>query len=214
MFISSVYMYYKNSEYPVRLIFSAIAQVVYKVEVEGRENFPEDRPLIIASNHVSYLDWIFIYIISPVPVRFIIDYSVYYNKFLTFWLRQGRLIPIATRKEDPNVLEEAFQNISNELKRGSVLGIFPEGFITTDGEIRRFQPGLSKIQKSDPCTVLPVHLGGLWGSVFSYHGGRMFSKLPKLKRRGVRIRVGKPIHIDHYSIQKVEEIIRSMKDDD
>jgi acyl-[acyl-carrier-protein]-phospholipid O-acyltransferase / long-chain-fatty-acid--[acyl-carrier-protein] ligase len=65
-----------------------------------------------------------------------------------------------------------------------VLGIFPEGFITTDGEVRRFQPGLSKIHKADPCTVLPVHLSGLWGSVFSYRGGRMFSKLLKSKYRG------------------------------
>lgn len=162
----------------------------YRLKVEGKENFPKQGPYLIIANHVSFVDWLFLMAVCPEPIRFVIDYQYYYARGLPFWLRQARLIPIATRRERPEILERAFLRVERALDRGDVIGLFPEGALTRTGDRRRFQPGLQKILRRRPVPVVPVILEGLWGSFFSHADPGVFKPWrPRLKRREVSLRI-------------------------
>ena len=202
-FLMSFWLYFNQSEKTVRFVMEVLSHTFYKLEVHGHEKIPKDGAVILATNHVSYIDWVFIMAASPRPVRFIIDNAFYSLPTGKFWFSQAGLIPIATRKESPEVLEEAFANISQNIQDGHCLGIFPEGWISRDGEMRKFQPGLIKIINKDPAVVVPVTLKGLWGSIFSYEGGKVIFKFPKSFRRTVVVHIGDPIHPGEYCPEKM-----------
>jgi 1-acyl-sn-glycerol-3-phosphate acyltransferase len=199
----SFIVYYINSETTVRFWFWIFSNVFYNMEVIGKENIPEKGPLIICSNHVTYIDWWFIYAVSPRPVRFIIDNKFYSMPIYKFWFAQASLIPIATRKESEELLKKAFDNISASIQSGDCLGLFPEGWVTRDGEMKRFQPGIMKIIQRDPVSIVPISLVGLWGSIFSFERGKLLFKLPQGFRRKVKVIIGKPIKPGEYNSEKV-----------
>lgn len=210
--VISFFIYYINSEKTLRFWFWVLSNTFYKVEVVGKENIPEDGPLIICSNHVSYIDWWFIYAVSPRPVRFVIDNKFYSMPTGKFWFSQAGLIPIATRKESEEVLKQAYDNISDNIQSGACLGLFPEGWITRDGEMKKFQPGIIKIINRDPVPIVPISLNGLWGSVFSYEGGKVLFKFPKTLRRTVTVTIGEPIDPSNYDAEKVRlDILKNLE---
>ncbi len=80
------------------------------------------------------------------------------------------------------MMEKAFEEVGRALDAGDLVGIFPEGKITADGNINTFRPGITRILARNPVPVVPMALRGLWGSFFSRkHGPAM----TKPFRRGV-----------------------------
>jgi len=142
------------------------------------------------------------------PVHFVMHDSIYRIPVLNFIFRTGKAIPITSRKENPAILEEAYRRMHGVLERGDVLGIFPEGAITRDGEIHEFKPGVDKIISERPVTVLPVALCHLWGSLFSRRD-------PVLKRRPyklwskIELRIGTPLPPAEVTSQRLQdEVVR------
>ncbi len=207
----SYILYYIYIEESLRFVMSSFAKLMYRVEVRGKEKLPLQGPYIIVSNHVSYVDWLLLMSISPKPVRFIIDYAYYYLKPLNFWFKQAKLIPIAKRSEDEKILNNAFVLIKKFLDTGHILGLFPEGTLTRDGKIRRFQPGLNRILSNSPVPIYPICIDGLWGSFFSREGRGAFKKFPKEFRPKIRITIGDKIEPENYNLFKLEEIVKEMK---
>ena len=74
------------------------------------------------------------------------------------------------------MMERAFDEVSAALREGELVGIFPEGQITDNGEICPFRPGVTRILERDPVPVIPLALRGLWGSFYSRKGGPAMSK--------------------------------------
>src|SRR5690606_24457081 len=99
------------------------------------------------------------------------------------------------------------------LSEGHIVGMFPEGFVSRDGRLRRFQPGISKIVRTHQVPVIPVAVSGLWGSIFSYEGGRVIFKFPKSLRRHVKIVVGKPIAPEQFDLKELETWITKKVED-
>tara|TARA_R110000868_G_scaffold132381_15_gene343381 strand:- start:2828 stop:4726 length:1899 start_codon:yes stop_codon:yes gene_type:complete len=211
--VVSFLSYAAYSEFTLRFWQMILTRIFYKVEIEGSENFPLSGPLVVASNHVSFLDWAFIAGVSPRPVRWVIDHAYYYKPGLPFWFKQGKLIPIATRKENPELLQKAFDGVANSVNDGKVIGLFPEGYISRDGQLRRFQPGVSKIVREHKVNVIPVTISGLWGSVFSYEGGKVLFKMPRSLRRKVKIVIGKPMPAGEFQISELEQWITNNVED-
>ena len=90
-------------------------------------------------------------------------------------------------------MAESIRAAREALQQGELVCIFPEGGISRSGEIQEFRPGFLAILKDTDVPVVPVYLGGLWGSIFSYEGGKFFWKWPKHWRHPVSIRFGRPI---------------------
>ena len=207
--IASFFLYAHYSEFTLRFLQQILIKTFYKVEIRGAHKIPETGGVIFVSNHVSFIDWFFISAVSPRPVRYVIDHNYYNMPMGPLMFSQAKLIPISTRKENSELLEVAFDKISKNLNSGAALGLFPEGFITRDGKMRPFQPGISRIIKKNPSPVVPISLDGLWGSVFSYDRGKVLWKFPRKLRRIVTVTVHEPIGPEDFDIKKLKEIIAS-----
>jgi 1-acyl-sn-glycerol-3-phosphate acyltransferase len=104
---------------------------------------------------------------------------------LNFVFRTAGAIPIAGRREDPQLLERAYAAIDAALNNGELVCVFPEGQITRDGELHEFRPGVEQILARTPVPVVPMALRGLWGSIFSRRYGAALRRFPR--RIGFRI---------------------------
>src|SRR4029079_12524958 len=87
-----------------------------------------------------------------------------------------RCIPIASARENPELLEKAYEEIARGLEQGDLVCIFPEGRITDNGELFPFRPGITRIIERTPVPVVPLALRGLWGNFFSGKYGAAMSK--------------------------------------
>ena len=106
------------------------------------------------------------------------------------WLRS---IPIAPKSESPELLEQAMDAISEALEKGHLVCVFPEGGITLNGEIAKFQPGIDAILKRNPVPVVPLAIRGLWGSWFSRHRGNAMKGLPATFMKRLSVVSGPPV---------------------
>lgn len=137
---------------------------IYRPKVEGLEHIPRHGPVILIANHVSFLDGLIITALVPRKVRFVIYKGIYELPLVNFFMRTNRAIPIFPKREH---VEKALDDISEGLRAGDCICIFPEGQITYTGHLGRFKPGIEFIFQRDPVTVVPIGIEGLWGSVFS-----------------------------------------------
>ena len=115
------------------------------------------------------------------------DHRIFRFPVLGWLFRLAKAIPIAPQKEDPQAYAAAFARAKAVLDDGQLLGIFPEGAITRDGQIGEFKGGVMKLLEANPVPVVPLALQNLWGSFFSRIEG---SAMSKPFRRGVFSRVG------------------------
>lgn len=192
-FAVAIYIYYLVPEFFLRFMSWVLVRVMYRLKVSGEENIPKEGAVILACNHVSFIDWLILAGVSKRPPRFVMDYNFLKLPGVGPLFRQAKVIPIATSKEDPTLLEKAFEQIHQTLRDGNVLGIFPEGKITRDGSLNPFRPGIEKAVAKTPATVVPMALVGFWGSFFSFKDGRALMKRPKRFWSRVELRIGKPI---------------------
>lgn len=167
----ALYIYSLVPEFLMRFLVWLLIHTIYRIEEEGLEKIPEEGAAILVCNHVSFVDALVIGGAVRRPVRFVTYYKIYQIPVLNFIFRTARTIPIASRTEDPIMLERAYDEISAALRTGELICIFPEGKLTRDGELDEFKRGIEKAIQRDPVPVIPTALRGLWGSIFSYKQG-------------------------------------------
>lgn len=206
-FLAATIVYSVFSPLTIRLWARFLTFIFFKVRLEGQELLPKSGPYIIVANHVSFIDWLLLMSLCPRPIRFIIDHQYYYAPMMPFWLKQAGLIPIATRRDGQELMEAAFDEVSKNLRREEVVGIFPEGALTRTGEMRPFQPGLNRILKRDPVPVVAVSLQGLWGSAFSHSPPGLFKKQSWLCREIYTVKVLKVIPPGEFQLRDIHRII-------
>ena len=173
-------------EFLMRFLAWLLIHSVYRLKKTGLANIPEEGPAVIVANHVSFVDAVVIMGASPRPIRFVMDHNIFSTPVLSFIFRTGKAIPIAGRKEDPELMERAFDEAAQALREGDLVGIFPEGKITDTGELLPFRSGVTRILERTPVPVVPMALRGLWGSFFSRKDG---AAMTKPFRRGVFSRI-------------------------
>jgi len=182
----AIYIYTLVPEFLMRFIVWLLIHSVYRLEKSGLENIPESGPAVLVCNHVSFVDALIIAAACSRPARFVMDHGIFRIPVLNFVFRTGRAIPIASAREDPALLERAYDEIARALEAGDIVCIFPEGRITDTGEIYPFRSGIKRIVDRTPVPVVPLALRGLWGSFFSRKGGPAMSKP---FRRGILSRI-------------------------
>ncbi|MGD9531364.1 MAG: MFS transporter, partial [Pseudonocardia sp.] len=163
----TVYVLLLVPEYLLRFVAFVVSRCVYRVKITGDEHLPTKGPAIVVANHVSFVDAVLLMVASPRPIRFVMDHRIFAIPVLGALFRLAKAIPIAPEREDPAVYRAAFEAADRVLADGDVLGLFPEGAITRDGELQPFRGGIMKILARRPVPVVPVGLRNLWGSFFS-----------------------------------------------
>jgi 1-acyl-sn-glycerol-3-phosphate acyltransferase len=211
--VVAIYIFSLVPEFMMRFLVWILIHTIYKVEVKGMYNIPEEGPVLVAANHVSFVDPLIIGGIIRRPVRFVMYYKIFQIPVLKYIFKAGRAIPIASKKEYPEILETAYQQIHQVIAAGDVLGIFPEGAITTSGEINTFKKGVEKIVSEQPVTVVPMALCNLWGSLFSRRDP-VYKRRPYKFRALIELRIGQPIPPEELTAERLESEVRQLRGED
>jgi hypothetical protein len=175
----AVYIYGLVPEFLLRFIAWLLVHFIYRLDKRALENIPEHGPALLVCNHVGFADAIVISAACPRPIRFIMESSIFRIPVLKTIFRGMKAIPVAPAKEDAEVYERAFQIVANELREGNLVCIFPEGRLTSDGEIGQFRAGMMRILKETPVPVIPLALTGLWDSMFSRKYKSVWQRRPR-----------------------------------
>jgi 1-acyl-sn-glycerol-3-phosphate acyltransferase len=183
----AIYIYSLVPEFLMRFLCWLLVHSVYRVSKTGVDLIPDEGPAVIVCNHVSFVDALIIMAVSPRPIRFVMDHQIFKVPVLSFVFRTAGAIPIAPARENPELLEKAYEEVARALEAGDLVGIFPEGRITDNGELYPFRNGIQRILQSTPVPVVPIALQGLWGSFFSREGG---PAMTRPFRRGLLSRIG------------------------
>ncbi len=178
--VVAIYIYTLVPEFLMRFLVWLLVHSVYRLDKSGMEKIPEEGPAVLVCNHVSYVDALIIAAACRRPIRFVMDHKIFRIPILNFVFRTSKTIPIASSKDDPQLLEQAYDDIAAGLENGDLIGIFPEGNITDTGELLPFRPGINRIVRRTPVKVIPLALRGLWGSFFSRKGGRAMTRVSQV----------------------------------
>ncbi|MBF7072110.1 MFS transporter [Glaciecola sp. MH2013] len=204
----SIYIYTKVPEFFLRFVIYILAICMYRVRTRGEQNIPVEGPAVIIGNHVSFVDWMFILAASPRPIRFVVFAPIYYSPYLHWLFKMAKAIPIDAEKTNPVAFKRAFDDVADALERGELVGIFPEGKLTADGEVDTFRRGIEKIIARSPVPVVPLHLGGLWGSMFSR---KTKWRLPRLRWSLVSVTIGSQVAAEDVEADDLRKKVLSLQ---
>ena len=211
--VVAIYIFSLVPEFLMRFLAWMLIHTIYKVEVKGIEKIPEKGAVLVAANHVSFVDPLIIGGIVRRPVRFVMYFKIYQIPLLKYIFKAGRAIPIASRKENPEILETAYEQIHQVIAAGDVLGIFPEGGITASGDINTFKKGVERIVGEQPVVVVPMALCNLWGSLFSRRDP-LGKRWPYKFRALIELRIGQPIQPEELTAERLEAEVRQLRGED
>lgn len=205
----AIYIYTLVPEFLMRFMAWILIHSVYRLRKIGIENIPDRGAAVIVCNHVSFVDALVISAACRRPVRWVMYHRIYNLPLLNFFFRTTKAIPIAPAHEDPAMLGQAYDTIRRELADGQLVGIFPEGKLTSDGELNEFRGGILKVIGDTPVPVIPMALSGLWQSVFARNRDKL-RHITKLFPR-IRLAVGNPVAPDAVTPQALEASVLQLR---
>jgi 1-acyl-sn-glycerol-3-phosphate acyltransferase len=206
----ALYIYTVIPEFLLRFAAWCLANIMYRVRVVHPERLPAQGAAVVAENHVSFVDSLLLASDSARPARFIMDSDFAHLPFVRFFFRGAKVIPIAPASKDPELLERAYDRIAGELEEGELVCIFPEGGITSDGNLSPFRRGVERIVERTPVPVIPVALVGLWGSFFSRKGGKAMTRPFRRFWSRVEISVGEAMPPEEVTAKRVAERVAEL----
>src|SRR5882672_4195852 len=176
----------------LRLFLWIATHTLYRLDVEGRENVPARGGALLTPNHVSMADAVLLIASIDRPIRFLMFRGSYEHPLVKPFAKIMGVIPIAS-DQGPREMIHSLRMATDALKAGEVVCIFPEGQMTRIGQMLPFRRGMDRIIKGVDVPIIPVNLDGVWGSIFSFAGGRFLWKFPRRIPYPVRVTFGKPL---------------------
>jgi acyl-[acyl-carrier-protein]-phospholipid O-acyltransferase/long-chain-fatty-acid--[acyl-carrier-protein] ligase len=175
----------------MRFILTHLVHLFFRLRVVGGENIPRSGPALVVANHVSYADAVLAGYATRRFIRFLIWKPLYETRVAKPFFDVLMAIPIDNGT--PKVAIRALHAANNELKKGKLVGIFPEGQITRDGEVAPFERGYERILRGVDCPIVPIYIEGMWGHPLSRKGGEAFRSWNGWFRTRVTVHVGTPV---------------------
>src|SRR3989440_1912896 len=176
----------------LRLMLWIATHTLYRLDVEGRENLSARGGALLTPNHVSMADAVLLIASIDRPIRFLMFRGSYEHPLVKPFAKIMGVIPIAA-DQGPREMIHSLRLATEALKNGEIVCIFPEGQMTRIGQMLPFRRGMERIIKGVDVPIIPVNLDGVWGSIFSFAGGRFLWKFPRKIPYPVRVTFGKPL---------------------
>jgi acyl-[acyl-carrier-protein]-phospholipid O-acyltransferase/long-chain-fatty-acid--[acyl-carrier-protein] ligase len=175
----------------LRLLLVILTNTFYRLRIVGQQHVPQSGGALLVPNHMSFVDGFILMASVDRPIRFVVA-AAYATHPLFKWLMTAmKVIPIPSAG-DTRMILQALRSAGQALDNGEVVCIFPEGQITRTGTLLPFRRGFERIVKGRQVSVIPVHLDRVWGSIFSFEGGRFFMKWPERIPYPVSVSFGTP----------------------
>lgn len=204
----NTYIFRIVPEFTMRFMIWLLGHSMYRVQHRDLQHIPDEGAALLVCNHVSFVDALLIGGAVRRPIRFVMYYKIYRLPVLNFIFRTAGTIPIAGRHEDLQIYEKAFQRISQYLKDGELVCIFPEGKLTADGEMNEFKSGVTRILEETPVPVIPMALQGLWGGFFSRDPNKgIFHRIWSR----VTLVAGPPLAVEQATPQALQEQVGALR---
>ena len=164
-----------------RILSKICVKFFFFLKIKGKENIPLKGKIIICCNHQKIIDPAFIVSCTKRHIAFLSKQELYNNRLIRFFMNKCGTIPVNRDGHDLQSMKQSLAVLSN----GGVLGIFPQGTRSKDGE-KEFKPGVSMLAIRTQTPLIPIHIIGNY----------------KLFRR-MSVVIGKPITLEKYSGQKL-----------
>jgi acyl-[acyl-carrier-protein]-phospholipid O-acyltransferase / long-chain-fatty-acid--[acyl-carrier-protein] ligase len=192
----------------LRLLLWIATHTLYRLDVAGRENVPARGGALLTPNHVSMADAVLLIASIDRPIRFLMFRGSYEHALVKPFAKLLGVIPIAS-DQGPREMIHSLRLATDALKNGEIVCIFPEGQMTRIGQMLPFRRGMERIIKGVDVPIIPVNLDGVWGSIFSFAGGRFLWKFPRRIPYPVRVTFGKPLP-PTASAQEVRQAVQNL----
>ena len=209
----ALYIFTLVPEFLMRFVVWILVNIVYRLRAQGLERIPDKGPAVVVCNHISYMDALVVIGSCRRPIRFVMDHQIFKIPLLSFVFRTAGAVPIAPAREAPEILEQAYDRVARYLEAGEVVGIFPEGRLTEDGEIGPFKSGIERIVQRTPAPVVPMALRGLWGSFFSRRYGKAMHHFPRRFWSRIELVVGEPVPPEQATSALLRERVLALRGD-
>ena len=192
-----------------RFIIAPLGRLLYRPQVEGKDNVPKSGPVIFASNHLSFIDSIAIPVASPRPVHFLAKASYFDGTGFKGWLSREFFTAIGAVPVNRGAGQAALDALDQQkqiLDDGSVVALYPEGTRSLDGRLYKGRTGVAFLALETGAPVVPV---GLIGTDKVMPVG---AKRPSMKHR-VTVRFGEPLELAHHGPATSGRARRAATDD-
>ncbi|MDZ8118416.1 MFS transporter [Pontiella agarivorans] len=169
---------------------------LYKIRFQGLENLPREGGALLICNHTAYADALLLQAATGRPIRFVMSRDVFKTwKWAYPFFKLTDCIPIHT-SDGPRALARSLKEAREAMEAGAIVGVFPEGALTTNGNLMKFNKGFEKIARNSGCPIIPAHIGNIWGSIFSFKNGKPGLRKPEQFPRPVSVRFGQALPTD------------------
>lgn len=176
----------------LRLLLWIASHTIYRIDLKGQENIPARGGALIIANHASMVDGILLIATTDRAIRFLMFKGSYDHWMVKPFAKIMGVIPIAS-DQGPREMLQSLHAATDALRAGEVVCIFPEGQMTRTGQLLPFRRGMERIVKDVDIPIIPAYIDGIWGSIFSFSGGRFLWKFPRHIPYPVRITYGAPL---------------------
>jgi acyl-[acyl-carrier-protein]-phospholipid O-acyltransferase / long-chain-fatty-acid--[acyl-carrier-protein] ligase len=173
----------------LRLLVWVLVHSVYRIRIKGRDNIPAKGGALFVCNHLSLVDALLLGGTTERHIRFLMYKGYYDRPLIGLFARAARAIPISSEQR-PREMIRSLRAASDAIRNGQVVCIFAEGQMTRIGQLLPFRRGFERIIKGIDAPIIPVHLDGVWGSIFSFERGRYVWKLPKRALQPITVSYG------------------------
>jgi acyl-[acyl-carrier-protein]-phospholipid O-acyltransferase / long-chain-fatty-acid--[acyl-carrier-protein] ligase len=173
----------------LRLLLWFLAHTLYRMDIAGADQVPARGGALLVPNHASMADAALVIAATDRPVRFLMFSGSYEHPLVKPFARTLGVIPVSSQ-QGPRELIHSLRAATRALEEGELVCIFPEGQMTRIGQMMPFRRGMERILKGVEAPVIPVHIDGIWGSIFSFSGGKFFWKWPRKIPYPVRVTFG------------------------
>ncbi|MFV8463832.1 MFS transporter [Vibrio campbellii] len=204
-----LYLFYQVPIYAFRFFTWVVTHTMYRVKHKNLHNLPENGGALIVCNHVSYMDALLLSAVCPRLIRFVMEEDYAKLPPLRRFLKRAGVIPISSTNR--RSIRNAFKEVEQALHEGHIVCIFPEGKLTSDGEVAEFMRGMELIIRRSPVPVIPMALKGLWGSYFSRYKGRACKGLPTRFWTKLEIEAGEPISPTDASCETLRQAVADLR---
>jgi acyl-[acyl-carrier-protein]-phospholipid O-acyltransferase/long-chain-fatty-acid--[acyl-carrier-protein] ligase len=194
----------------IRFVLWCISTCLFRVRVEGAGHVPATGAALIVANHVSYADSVFVGLTTPRIIRFVIWRPIYEIPLAKRVFQILLAIPLDPKS--PRGTIHALRSAREELLRGNLVAIFPEGEITRTGELNPFERGFERIVQGTGAPIVPMHIEGIYGHPLSCKGGALLKSWERVWRPRITVRIGEPIHAP-LSPAELKQVVEDLAED-
>jgi acyl-[acyl-carrier-protein]-phospholipid O-acyltransferase / long-chain-fatty-acid--[acyl-carrier-protein] ligase len=192
----------------LRTLLVALIKSCYRLKIIDARNVPSEGGLLLVSNHSSWTDALVLMAAQNRHIRFVMDKEYFNIWFLKPLCKILDCVPIS-EQDSPKRIIDSLKTAKEAVNKGQAVCIFAEGAMTRTGALQPFKKGLSLIISSSNCKVVPVYIGGTWGSIFSYYHGKPFSTFPRKFFRRVYVYFGDQLP-PTATVEQIEEKVSDL----